>query len=110
MDGHAADRLGGVDQHHLHPHAGVVQLGLVTGGDQRLALGVAEPPPHVLPQSGGGHALHAGRLHSQRRGVGRGLRQQLVRRWPDEHLAVAGRGLPVRVSVGGRHAGVQQQQ
>ena len=85
-------RRDGVDQRVLHPHAGVVQLGLVPRRDQRAGVvGMAE----VLRATGDGSRAGAtfciadGIGRAEPRGLSSVSREQLGRLGPDEQFPVA---------------------
>src|SRR5690242_8340049 len=52
----------GVDQSVLCPDAGVMQLGLMAGGDQGLIVGVSEGLPETTPHLGHRDVLNASRF------------------------------------------------
>jgi hypothetical protein len=90
----AGDR---VDHRFLHPDAGMVQFGLMAGGDQRAIGRMAEIFAEELPQLRDRHALQLHIAVGQFDSVPIDFTQQSIGIRPDDDGPVLGRGFPVGV-------------
>ena len=96
----------GIDHRVLHPDAGMIQFRLMAGGKQRCITGMAYEFARLTAKFRERDALQQNVIGTcQSSGIFACFRQQRRGVWPDQHLAVVCRGLPVGIAGrSGMHA------
>jgi len=90
-----------IDQYIFHPNPGVIELGLMAGAKQRLAIIVIEKLAHRATQLRQRSILNQNSIgRIEQRLIRPRVREQLLRLRPNQKLAIFGWGLPVGIVDG----------